>query len=819
MFANVILPKPIAQYFSYAIPSDLQNAVAVGSRVLVQFGRKRWYSAVVQSITDTAPADYEVKQIAEILDQTPIVTPNQLSLWEWVAEYYSCTVGEVYRAAVPAGLKLESETKYIYNIDFEADHPLDPKDEAILNFVRNNQKCTTNDVEHHCEGYNPLPRLLRLVEQNALLVSEELRDTYKPKTDTFYRLAPSLNSDEQLNTIFEKLEKRAPKQVEALMYFLQKSGNFQAACSGWALRRAEVLKEKPDVATQFKSLVEKGILTATKENISRIEGEQFVVEPPNPLSPDQQRASEEIHRAFIANKPVLLHGVTGSGKTEIYISLIDECIRSGRNVLYLLPEIALTTQITARLKRHFGPNMGVYHSKFSDAERVELWRKQLSPNPYKLILGVRSSVFLPLDNLGLIIVDEEHEPSYKQYEPTPRYNARDLALVLGNVLHANVVLGSATPSFESYNNALTGKYAHVALRTRYSGLSMPEIIPIDMREARHRREVESIFSFRLRDAISSALKKQEQVILFQNRRGFSPYIECSMCAWVPRCNNCDVSLTYHKFSNQLVCHYCGYNVQLPQVCPACGIPALRPQGYGTEKIVEEAQKLFPQARIVRVDQDSASTRRAYERIISDFENYKYDILVGTQMISKGFDFERVNTVGIMNADNILNMSDFRAYERCFQLISQVAGRAGRHSRRGQVYLQTSQAYHDIIRFIVENNFEGNAKQQLEERRLYSYPPFTRLIAITLKHRDQQELAQIAASAGQVLRTVFGSRVLGPQEPAVNRIATFYLQKILIKVEKQASPSHVKKLLIDTINGLLADPNNKGLLYTIDVDPA
>lgn len=816
-YADVILPVPIPQLFTYSIPDEMADIVDVGSRVVVQFGRKKSYSGIVRRIHDEKPEAYEAKPISQVVDSVPIVVEKQLQFWDWMAEYYVCSLGEVYRAALPSGLKLESESRLIYNAMFEAETHLSDKQEMMLNFVNTKKVCTISELQQYCTDFNVLPQLKKLIEMEALFISEELRDSYKPKTDTFFFLSHDMRSDAALSQAMDALE-RAPKQLDTLMQFIQLMGGLGEVKKGRSIQRAKLAQNVSISMPAIQELVKKGILTAAKENISRIDNVSFSCTPPHPLSDEQQNAYDEIITSFDTHTTTLLNGVTSSGKTEIYIHLINRYINEGKQVLYLLPEIALTTQITQRLRRHFGSALGVYHSKFNDAERVEVWNKLLETDDYKVILGVRSSVMLPFHNLGLIIVDEEHESSFKQYDPAPRYNARDMANVLAAIHGAKVLMGSATPSYESFLNAQSGKYGYVELTKRYAGIELPEIIPIDMKEARHKKETVSIFSLRLKMAIDAALSNKEQIILFQNRRGFSPYVECNQCAWVAKCENCNVSLTYHKNTNMLVCHYCSYSRPLPQTCPACGSPSIAPQGYGTEKIEEEVKSVFPSARVVRMDLDTARSRASYEKIITDFEQYKYDILVGTQMISKGLDFERVSIVGIMNADNMLNMPDFRAAERCYQMISQVSGRAGRHGKRGMVYLQTRQIDHPVIAHIVNNDFKANAQGQLGEREQYHYPPYHRLVNITIKHKDYNTARHAAEEAAESLRRIFGNRVLGPQEPTINRIATYFLQRIVLKIDKLSSPSKVKRIMTDNINTILSNECYKGVVYNVDVDP-
>lgn len=816
-FADIILPVPLQKLFTYKVPNSMMDNISVGSRVVVQFGKKKSYSGIVHSIHSNAPEGYETKDITTLVDAEPIVTTEQLKFWQWIADYYVCTLGEVYKAALPSGLKLESESKVIYNANFEAEAPLNAKQEQILNFVTDKKICAISEVVQYCTEFNALPVVKQLLDMQALFISEELRESYKPRTEKFFSLAPEARSNEALQQWFDKLE-RAPKQLDALTIFIQNVGGLGKAMLGEAIMRTAFIGENAASATAVQELVNKGVLLCALQNISRLGAANIDTHEANPLSDVQQTAYNEIVESFDTHNTTLLHGVTSSGKTEIYIHIINKFIAEGKRILYLLPEIALTTQITSRLRRQFGDKLGIYHSKFSDAERVEVWNNLLHNDGYRVILGVRSSVLLPLTNIGLIIVDEEHETSYKQFDPAPRYNARDAAVMLGIQQGAKVLLGSATPSIESYYNAKAGRYGLVELHTRYAGIEMPDIIPINTKEARKRKQMTSMFSQQMKESIEQALENKEQIILFQNRRGFSPYVECKQCAWVPKCQNCDVSLTYHKNVNQLVCHYCGFTMPLPPVCPACGTPGLDTKGYGTEKIEEEVKEIFPSANITRMDLDTARSRKAYEKIISEFEQHQSDILIGTQMISKGLDFDNVSTVGILNADNMLNHPDFRAFERCFQMVAQVSGRAGRKGKRGTVLLQTSDTEHPVIKDVVNNNFIHHYNQQIAEREAYRYPPFYRLINITIKHKEWNCAARGAHSLAQVLTGIFGWRVLGPQEPPINRIATLFLQRITLKVERNSNPSQVKALMMTAVNQILAEDQFKRLVIQIDVDP-
>lgn len=816
-YADIIMPVPLRRLFTYEVPQTMVSMIAVGSRVLVQFGAKKFYSGIVATLHHTKPINYDTKPICQVVDSTPIILPAQLKLWQWISDYYICALGDVYRAALPSGLKLESESRLISNPEFVADTLFDEKTEMVLNFVEQQKSCTIAELSQHCAPHNPLPQLRSLIEQNAIFISEELRDAYKPKKEPFYSVNEQYSSEEGLCVIMDKLEK-APRQLDTFMLLMQKLGGAYGIAKGNKVGRSELATDDRVSFPALKAIADRGFINIEQLSISRLKSDFEECEPPHQLNPAQQSALDAIHEAWQTKQVSLLHGVTSSGKTEIYIHLINEALREGKQVLYLLPEIALSTQITNRLRRHFGNSMGIYHSKFSDAERVEIWNKQLSSEPYQVIVGVRSSVLLPFHNLGLIIVDEEHEQSYKQQDPAPRYHARDVATVLAGLFKAKVLLGSATPSMESYINAQQGKYGYALLTTRYADIEMPEIIPVDMREEHKQRMSVGIFSSKLKEAIDEALKNKEQVILFQNRRGFSPYIECNDCSWVPKCNNCDVSLTYHKSTSQLICHYCSYTMGVSKVCPECGQPHLSPHGFGTEKIEEQVKSVFPEARVVRMDLDTARSRKAYEQIIGDFEAYKYDILIGTQMISKGLDFEKVSIVGIMNADAMMNMPDFRALERSYQLIAQVSGRAGRHGKRGKVYIQTNDIDSPLIANVVRDDFKANLLWQAAERQQYHYPPYYRLIYLTVKHRTEVINRNAALMLANDLRTTFGDRIMGPQAPMVNRISNYYLQRIVVKMERSASPSTIKNIIMDKVNNLIGDQQWRNVQVVVDVDP-
>ena len=744
-FAEVILPLPLPGTFTYSIPQGLEQCITIGCRVKVPFGKKKNYTALVVELHDREPEGYEIKEIEEVLDGTGIVTDKQLKLWNWIAQYYLCTLGDIYKAAIPQGLKGE----------------------------------------------------------------------FKPRTEQRVRLTAKCHDEKGINLLLQALG-RAPRQKRLLATFLQVAEPFSSTPKEVA--KHKLLETAQVSATIYKQLQDKGILESYEVEIGRLDKEQQAVVPQNELNPAQKKAFDEIRESFDHKNVTLLHGVTSAGKTEIYIHLITQTLKEGKQVLYLLPEIALTKQITERLQKVFGNRIGVYHSKFSDAERVEIWKKQLGDEPYDIILGVRSSLFMPFRNLGLVIVDEEHENSYKQQDPAPRYNARNAAMVLASFYGAKTLLGTATPSIESYYNATTGKYALVSITTRHRAVKLPHIEVIDMQEYQRKKLTVGPFSDPLVEAMKEALQEKKQIILFQNRRGYSPQVECKTCGWVPKCKHCDVSLTLHKSSDKLVCHYCGYTLPAPKNCPNCEERNFITLGYGTEKIEDDLHNLFPEARIARMDLDTTRTRGAYESIINDFQHGKNDILIGTQMVSKGLDFDNVAVVGIINADTLLNYPDFRATERAFQLMAQVAGRAGRKSGQGKVFLQTKMSDAPVIPQIVENNYTAFYDQQLQERMLFHYPPFYRLVYIYMKHRDVHVLEEFSELIGRHMREIFDSRILGPELPPVARVKQLYIRKIVLKVENTLSQYKINEVLQNMQQAYCQMPRYRTISMYYDIDP-
>ena len=818
-FVDVILPLPLHSCFTYSLPAEWADEVQIGCRVVVPFGRKKYYTAIVRNVHYSAPTEYEVKEVSALLDAAPILLPRQFKFWEWLADYYLCTQGDVYKAALPSGLKLESETMVEYNPDFVSETRLPEREQQILNLLSADPEQCVTKLEKDSGIKNILAVIKSLLDREAIFVKEEMRRTYKPKTETRVRLTSAARNERRLHFFFDELQRRAPKQLDLLMKYIELSSCLSATGTVKEVSKAELLKRAAATPGVFNGLVERGVFEVYQQEIGRLDaGLVRETVPLHPLNEHQQRAYHEIMEDFQTRNVCLLYGVTASGKTEVYIHLIEEILRQGKQVLYLLPEIALTTQITERLQRVFGSRLGIYHSKFPDAERVEIWQKQLSESGYDIILGVRSSVFLPFRNLGLVIVDEEHENTYKQQDPAPRYHARNAAIVLASMYGAKTLLGTATPSVESWHNATSGKYGLVELKERYKEIQMPEIIPVDIKELHRKKMMKGPFSPLLLQYVREALEQKEQVILFQNRRGFAPMIECNTCGWVPKCKNCDVSLTFHKGLNQLTCHYCGYTYQVPRVCPACEGTDLRHRGFGTEKIEDDIKALFPEARVARMDLDTTRTRSAYERIIADFEQGRTDILIGTQMVSKGLDFDHVSIVGILNADTMLNYPDFRAYERAFQLMAQVAGRAGRKNKRGRVVLQTKSIDHPIIPQVIANDYEGMVAGQLAERQMFHYPPYYRLVYVYLKNRNETLLDLMAQTMGTKLRAVFGNRVLGPDKPPVARVQTLFIRKIVLKIETNAPMARARELLVQVQKEMLMEDRFKSLIVYYDVDP-
>lgn len=747
MFADIILPLPLDGVFTYSVPQSLEGQVIRGVRVLVPLGRNKTYVGIISEVHDKKPEGYQTKDILQVLDSCPILLDAQLHLWQWIADYYMAPIGEVFKAAFPAGLKAE--------------------------------------------------------------------DGYRPRTETYIELSQKFRNEASIHVALNMLQ-RASKQLTAFIDYL--------ALSGWdknepqEITRDELLNQGHSLPT-LTALVKRGLLQTYEREVGRLNlGGEPCFEKIKPLSQVQQDAFNKIQFSFLKKNVTLLHGVTSSGKTEIYIHLIRQTLEQKKQVLYLLPEIALTVQMMERLQRVFGNRLGIYHSKYSDAERVEIWQKQLSTHPYDVILGARSAVFLPFQDLGLVIVDEEHETSYKQQDPMPRYHARSAAIMLAQMFGAKTLLGTATPSLETYHNAKTGKFGIVELFQRYQGIELPEIQIVDIKDLQHRKMMNGPFSPILLSKVREALERGEQVILFQNRRGYAPVVECKQCGWVPHCQHCDVSLTFHRHLNQLSCHYCGYTYQVPTECPNCGCIHLQTRGYGTEKIEAEVHDIFPEARIARMDLDTTRSRQAYERIIGDFSSGRTNLLIGTQMISKGLDFDKVSVVGILNADSMLNYPDFRAYEHAFMMMSQVGGRAGRRGKRGLVILQTKSPDLPLIQQVVHNDYAAFYRLLIAERQQFKYPPFYRLIYVFLKHRDDRTVETASIEMVSRLRQWFGARALGPDKPSVSKVKSLSIRKLVLKFEPGINMSEVRKYLALAQQQMLQDKRYSSLQIYFDVDP-
>ena len=819
LFAEVLLPVPVPGTFTYRVPYLLNDSIHIGQRVAVQFGKTKILSGLVVGLTEKVP-EVEVKYLSDILDSEPIVNPIQLRFWEWVKTYYLCHLGEVMQAALPSALKLSSESKVALSPDFVLDSmALNDYEYLIVEALQVQPKIAISEVSKIIGFKKVMPIVRTMMEKGILVIEEELNEKYKARYERFVRLTGTYREEARLQELMDHLTKRAYKQLEVLLAYLTLGGD----CDN-DIKATDLLKKADASSSILKAMADKGIFEVYEHQVSRLK--DFKAQTPTSsiqLTEAQQRAFNEVHDGFESEQPVLLHGVTSSGKTEIYIKLIQEAIDEGKQVLYLLPEIALTAQIINRLKQYFGDKLGVYHSRYGSHERVEVWNQvndfAKSRIPQRsIIIGSRSAIFLPYSHLGLIIVDEEHDSSFKQTDPAPRYNARDAAIVLGHIHKAKVLLGSATPSYESYYNALNGRYRLVELTQRYGGVEMPEIILSDMRVERRRKTIQADFGSVLLDAIKETLDDKRQAILFQNRRGFSLRIECDDCHYIPQCINCDVSLIYHKQQNVLRCHYCGYTTSVPNECPSCHSTNIRMHGFGTEKVEEDLKILLPNARVARLDLDTTRSKTDYQNILEAFQDQETDVLVGTQMVTKGLDFDAVKVVGILNADNMLSFPDFRAHERSFQLMAQVAGRAGRKGQQGQVIIQTYDPSHPVLQDVLHNDFRGLYEKQMATRRQFGYPPFYRLVMIRLKHKDYQKLNPAATELSSMLRPIFKQDLLGPEYPIVSRVKNFYIKQMLVKFNREHNAQHVKELIINKIHQFQLLPEYKSVIVQIDVDP-
>ncbi len=819
-FAEVVLPLPLYSSFTYSIPEGMEGVVT-GSRVLVQFGRRKFYTGIVASVHPDAPEGYDVKPISLLLDPTPIVRFPQLRMWQWIADYYLCAPGEVYKAAIPTGLKPESTTFISLSPDCdlsEAIPSLKEEEARILQLVYSEKRLSISDIQSRTEIANATSYIRPLLEQGVLEVAETVVEKYRPKTVHMIRLSLRPGDHDGVHRFLD-LTNRSTRQQNALMAYLDMSGFLSSRSEPKEVERDALLQRAGITPGILKAMVDKQIFEVYKKSVNRFQDFDGTIHPIPQLSELQRSAFDAISDGFRTKDTILLHGVTGSGKTEIYAHLIDRVLAAGRQVLFLVPEISLTTQLTDRLRRIFGDRLLVYHSKFSDNERVDVWRRVLDSHQPLLILGARSAVFLPFHHLGLVIVDEEHESSYKQYDPAPRYNARDTAIVLASMHGAKTLLGSATPAVDTYYKALNGKYGLVTLSERYEGAALPAVEIIDMKEQRKRKLSDGILSQPLRLATEQALQHGKQALMFQNRRGFAPFVVCRNCGWTPRCTNCDVALVYHKHSDQLRCHYCGFAMPLPPLCPACQENSVEVYGYGTERIAEEVHRRFQGYRVGRMDLDSTRNKDAFQEIIEDFSSHNMDILVGTQMITKGLDFGEVTVVGVLNADSLLNFPDFRAGERAFNMLEQVAGRAGGRSEPGNVSIQTTDPQNAVLAHVASHDYKGFYEMEIASRSRLLYPPFSRIINIFLKNKNYGDAQTAARLLAEALRTTFGPRVLGPEKPFVSRVATWYLQCIMLKIESTASMSKVKRILRTIYESLARDPRIKSSVIYYDVDPA
>ena len=814
-FIDVILPIPLEKLFTYSITEAEADFIKPGTRVAVPFGKQKIYTALVHTIHQNAPTIYEAKEIHQILDENPIVTEQQLKFWTWIASYYMCTLGDVLRAALPSALILESETIVILNRDAEIDE-ISLKDDEFLVYeaLTHQSSLKVQDISKILDKKNCLPTLKRLLEKEVISLDEELYEKYKPKQIRYIKLNESYASDESLSSLLDNLSSRATKQRDILMNYFTMS-----AAAKSPIKVSDLVKKSKASSAQIKALIDKDILQDYVLNVDRVSFSNDDIEASKELNNFQSDTLNNIIESFEKQNVTLLKGVTSSGKTEIYVKLIEKVLSQNKQVLYLVPEIALTSQLVSRLKQYFGNQISVYHSRYSNNERVEVWQHVLKGSEKaKVILGARSSVFLPFKNLGLVIVDEEHEVSYKQFDPAPRYHARDAAIVLASHFGAKTLLGSATPSIESYFNAIVSKkYGLAELNERYNNVLMPEIELVDIKDKYKRKRMKGHFSDRLIEEMTEALDNGFQVILFQNRRGFSPIIECNTCGHSPQCPNCDVSLTFHQYKNQLRCHYCGHHIAMQKACQACGSVELDSKGFGTEQIQEEVSNLFPEIKVARMDLDTTRGKYSYEKIISAFENQEVDVLVGTQMLTKGLDFRNVKLVGVMNADNLLNFPDFRAHERSYQLMQQVSGRAGRTKERGKVLIQTYNPYHKILQQVSVNDYKGMFKEQMDERYNYKYPPIYRLIKITLQHRDYNKVNDGAEWLSKSLRQLFEQNVLGPEFPPISRIRNQYHKNILIKIPEQQSLGKTKEAILKIKNSFLSIKDFRPIKVVLNVD--
>ena len=817
-FADVLLPVPIHQVFTYRIPFELNDSISFGLRVIVPFGKSKLLTGIVTEVHERIPEAYQAKYIEYVLDEYPIITKKQFQFWTWISNYYMAPLGDVMNASLPANFKLSSESKIVIHPDFENNQMLDEREQLIVDSLHANEQMDLKELSALLGIKTIQPLIKKLIDKRIVLSFEALNERFSPKTVLCYSLTETFQDGSLLTSFIADLERKATakKQVDALMMLL-KEGNYRENVIQPVLKKT--LVDLGVSLSALQTLEKNGVIESMRLEVSRLKGFGQESKAKKELTQAQKDALEKVKESQNKNIVTLLHGVTGSGKTELYVELIEEQLTKGKQVLFLIPEIALTTQLIDRLSAYFGEQIGVYHSKFNQNERVEIWNTVLANDPtkFRLIIGARSSIFLPFQELGLIIVDEEHENTFKQTDPSPRYNARDASIVLAHLHSAKVLLGTATPSIESCFNAKSGKYGLVELSERYLGLQMPEILCANIRSEKKNQSMQSHFSGLLMESIKEALGRDEQVILFQNRRGYTPMWSCEVCAWTPRCKNCDVSLTYHKQTNTLKCHYCGHISPPVGSCGACGSNRLKMVGFGTEKIEDELSLLLPNVVIQRLDLDSTRSKNAYETILNEFENRQIHVLVGTQMITKGLDFDNVGLVGVLDADMLLNRPDYRAFERAFQLMVQVAGRAGRKNKKGKVIIQTSNPDHWVLERVKEHDFKGFYETEIQERKLFFYPPYYKIIDLTLRNTDEFKLNSAAQNLVDKLRPIFKERIVGPEFPIIKRIQNFYIKEIKIKIEKDAPEKKVKQKIQEIIDLFYSEPSNKSTRLSIDVD--
>jgi primosomal protein N' (replication factor Y) len=809
LYVEVVLPLPIPRLFTYRLSEEMNELAVVGKRVFVVFGSRKVYTALIVNITSEPPKVYEAQYVLAFIDDSPLITPQQLKFWQWIADYYMCTLGDVMSAALPSGLKIESETYVALADDVQYDeNELDEKEVKILKLLAGKEKLRISAIETELKSKSSFVKIIKsLYDRELIVITDDITEVYKPKLSTRIKLSSEIK-EESFNDLLISLEKKAKKQYEALLALIGQP-NTDAI-------KSDLIKKYNLAASAIKALVDKNIIEQYQVTVDRIKLNQNV-ESDFVLSEEQQIALNAVKDHFKTKQTTLLHGATASGKTFIYIDLIRSAIERGESVLYLVPEIALTEQLIKRLEQYFSDKMAVSHSRFSQFEKVEIWQKA-NKGEIKLLIGPRSSLFMPLQNLSLIIIDEEHETTFKQTDKAPRYNARDLAMVYAKLTGAKILLGSATPSIETYFNAMTGKYGMVKLKALYGKALQPNVVFADVKEETRTKQMHGIFTHTLFNQLTQLQSEKSQGILFQNRKGYVPVVECTTCGWTTKCVNCDIALTYYKYSNNLKCHYCGYHQPNITQCQACGSNTMGIQGYGTERIVEELQLLLPELRIIRFDQDSTRQKNAFRNYINDFENGKADVMVGTQIVVKGLDFENVHLAAVINADQLLNFPDFRAYERTFQLLSQLAGRTGRHGKQGLLIIQTRQVKNEVLQAVANNDYEGFYSSQILEREQFSYPPFSRLIKLTIKHKQPEIINQVSAQFSQLLKQQLGARVLGPETPFVSKIKNFYLRNILVKMEKDKdNEKAIKQFITKTYDYLILRDNIKGLQLIADVD--